>query len=1145
MVNFNSFRKLHQLFKKKKHEPCLDSEVEYREIVENSLVGVYIIQNNTFKFVNKRFCEISGYAYDEIVDKMSPTFLVFESDKGIVKENIRKRISKEKASIEYEFRGVKKDGSIVWLGVLGNLITFKGKPAISGTVVDITERKKVEDALHIREERLRETLVVTKIGTWEWNVAEDTWLASPIYYTMLGYEPVVGPSDRTVWLNRVHPEDRANVKAKINDVITNEADRYIYEARMLHADGTYRWHQVIGHTIEKDNLGKIKRMVGIRKDITDFKQAEEELRISENRLRVLIDTLPDLVWLKNPHGVYLQCNQRFEQFYGATEKEIVGKTDYDFVSKDLADFFRQKDNDAAVAGKPTINEEELTFADGHKEILETIKTPMYESDGTFMGVLGIGRDITQRKKSKQELIKNEAIISTAVENLPIVFFLIDKDGIFNLSIGAGLKGLGLLPNQVVGQSVFDLYKDYPKTIEAIKKALAGEFVNFESNVNGVHYLNIVHPMTISGKRVGIVGVGLDITERKKANESLKLFSTLIDNSNDAFEVYDPKTGRVIDVNETGHKTLGYSREEFLKLSVYDIDPFVDKNNFKKNIQELRKSEFRTWQSIHKRKDGSTFPVEVNIRLVKLEKEYLVSVARDISLRKQNEELVVKLSHAVEQSPVSIIITDKNGNIEYSNPKTFEVSGYKKEEVLGKNPRIFSSGDRASSEYKALWENLLAGKEWKGEFQNRKKNGELFWEFVYISPILNATGEITHFVAIKEDITERRKMIEELIYAKNKAEESDRLKSAFLANMSHEIRTPMNGILGFASLLKEPELSGELQNEYIQIIEKSGARMLNIINDIVSISQIESGIIDINLSETNINSQLQFVYDSLKLDADHKDLNFSFTCEFPESRAVITTDIEKFYGILLNLVKNAIKYTDKGTVEFGYVVKGEKLEFYVKDTGIGISNEKVELIFERFIQADITDKMARQGAGLGLSISKAYVEMLGGEIWVDSEESKGSTFFFTLPRNVDKDKKVNITTGVDPDTEAKTFIPEKSGLKVLIAEDDEASEMLMSIKIQKFSREILKVNTGTNAIETCLNNPDIDLILMDIQMPGMNGYEATRKIREFNKKVIIIAQTAFALEGDKEKAIEAGCNNYISKPISQDELLSLVQFYFAK
>ncbi len=381
--------------------------------------------------------------------------------------------------------------------------------------------------------------------------------------------------------------------------------------------------------------------------------------------------------------------------------------------------------------------------------------------------------------------------------------------------------------------------------------------------------------------------------------------------------------------------------------------------------------------------------------------------------------------------------------------------------------------------------------------------------------------------------------------KQRAEESNRLKSAFLANMSHEIRTPMNGILGFTGLLKEPELSGEEQQKYIQIIEKSGARMLNIINDIVSISKIESGIVDINLSETNINNQLQFVYDFLKLDADNKNLKLSFTCALPEKEAIIKTDSEKFYGILSNLVKNAIKYTDKGTIEFGYTNKGEEFEFYVKDTGIGIPKERQEAIFERFIQADIVDKMARQGAGLGLAISRAYVEMLNGRTWVESEEAKGSTFFFTIPCNIDYVKNINNTTNVFSENKSKPIIPKKLGLKVLIAEDDEASEMLISIELEKFSREILKVTTGIDAVEICRQHPDIDLVLMDIQMPGMNGYEATREIRKFNKDVIIIAQTAFALIGEKDKAIEAGCNDYIAKPIKKAELQSLIQKNFKK
>jgi len=396
------------------------------------------------------------------------------------------------------------------------------------------------------------------------------------------------------------------------------------------------------------------------------------------------------------------------------------------------------------------------------------------------------------------------------------------------------------------------------------------------------------------------------------------------------------------------------------------------------------------------------------------------------------------------------------------------------------------------------------------------------------------------IANKELVLQNKEMEKravELIIAK----ESDKLKSAFLANMSHEIRTPMNGILGFAELLKEPGLTGDQQQEYIRIIEKSGARMLNIINDIVDISKIEAGFMIVNNADANINEKIEFIYIFFKPQVEEKGMQFFFKNTLPTKEATIRTDSEKVYSILTNLVKNAIKYSKEGTIEFGYIKKDETLEFYVKDTGIGIPKDRQSAIFERFIQADIPDKMVRQGAGLGLSISKAYVEMLGGKIWVESEEGIGSTFYFTLPYNAEPDAEPE-EKNVVPAQDEKNQIKD---LKILIAEDDETSEMLISITVKKFSKEVIEARTGNEAVEVCRNNPDTDLILMDIQMPIMNGYEATRQIRQFNKDVVIIAQTAFGLSGDREKAIEAGCNDYIAKPINKDELLSLIQKYFKK
>jgi CheY-like chemotaxis protein/nitrogen-specific signal transduction histidine kinase len=409
--------------------------------------------------------------------------------------------------------------------------------------------------------------------------------------------------------------------------------------------------------------------------------------------------------------------------------------------------------------------------------------------------------------------------------------------------------------------------------------------------------------------------------------------------------------------------------------------------------------------------------------------------------------------------------------------------------------------------------------------------------------LNREGKTVGLWGAAQDITQRKQAEEELLRAKEKAEESDRLKSAFLANMSHEIRTPMNGILGFTELLLEPNLSSEQKEEYIEIVHKSGQRMLNTVTDIIEISKIEAGMIQTSFKVTDINSKLEELMTFFKQEASQKGLKLSLKKVLPSQDKNLLTDVNMLNSIISNLLKNAIKYTNSGFIEVGCSKGDDFIQFYIKDTGIGIPADRIEAVFERFIQADIADTRAFQGSGLGLTISRSYVEMLGGKIWVESREGEGSTFYFTLPTGIIMEEEISgqgkrFLYSANGKTKA-TF----SGLKILIAEDEDLSYIYISSILKDYCREILKAQTGIETVELCKNNPDIDLVLMDIKMPEMNGYAATEKIREFNKEVIIIAQTAFALSGDREKAIKAGCNNFISKPIKKDVLLKLIDKYF--
>jgi len=373
---------------------------------------------------------------------------------------------------------------------------------------------------------------------------------------------------------------------------------------------------------------------------------------------------------------------------------------------------------------------------------------------------------------------------------------------------------------------------------------------------------------------------------------------------------------------------------------------------------------------------------------------------------------------------------------------------------------------------------------------------------------------------------------ELEMAKAKAEGSNRLKTAFLQNMSHEIRTPMNGIMGFTELLSNPDLSNDERQSYINIVTKSGDRMLNTFNNLVEVSMIETGNVTLHFSTINLNGEFGDLYADYHDEARRKNLTLTFYSDLPDNEANIYTDREKLSSILAHLIKNAIKYTTGGTVTFGYRKKGDWLELYVEDHGVGIPPERQHAVFDKFTQADIDNKDALEGSGLGLTVAKAYVEMLGGTIWMKSVENKGATFYFTIPF------KISGETGNGESDMHHAAITRKP--KMLIAEDEPYTKDYLTIILQNICSEILYADNGLDAVTICRKNPDIDLVLMDIKMPQMNGYEATREIRKFNKDIVIIAQTAYALSSDREKALEAGCNNYISKPINRDALVTMIE-----
>jgi hypothetical protein len=496
-------------------------------------------------------------------------------------------------------------------------------------------------------------------------------------------------------------------------------------------------------------------------------------------------------------------------------------------------------------------------------------------------------------------------------------------------------------------------------------------------------------------------------------------------------------------------------------------------------------------------------------------------------------------------------------MEFVSHGAFELTGYKPEEIMQGKPvdygEIIHPEDREFV-WRSVQESVSKNSHFQVEYRIIDKYGALKW--VWERGIVVEKGESAMLEGFIMDVTQRRNAEEqlkeknealeeslgeirdinaELKKAKEKAEESDRLKSAFLANMSHEIRTPMNGIMGFAHLLKKARLSGEKRQQYIEMIEQSGNRMLNIINDLIDISKIEAGQVEVHPSEFNVNEQLRYLYTFFLPEAETKGLKLTVTKPLPDDKAFVYNDKDKFYLIFSNLIKNALKYTHEGSIHFGYLQKGKELEFYVEDTGVGIPGDKQKAIFDRFFRADMPTGNFYEGAGLGLSITKAYVEMLGGEIDLQSEEGEGTRFLFTLAY----EGKPSEESSAQYPTRENLQANKLKDMTLLIVEDDSTADLFITEMLNDKCNKIVHAKNGKEAVDLLRERDDIDLILMDIKMPEMDGYTATKKIREFNNDVVIIAQTAYALSGDREKAISAGCDDYLTKPIDEEEFFRVL------
>jgi PAS domain S-box-containing protein len=626
---------------------------------------------------------------------------------------------------------------------------------------------------------------------------------------------------------------------------------------------------------------------------------------------------------------------------------------------------------------------------------------------------------------------------------------------------------------------------------------------------------------------------------EKLKESEERLKILFEYAPDAYYLSDLK-GNFIDGNIAAEKLMGYNRNEligmsFLKFNLLSLKqiPRAAKLLVKNSLGRATGPD----EFVLNRRDGIKITVEILTHPVKIKNQTLVlGIARDITERKRAEEALreseEKYRLLVNTANESIIVA-QDGLLKFVNNITIELLEVTSEqELIGRPfPEFIHPDDQLMvvENYRRRIAN--EGPQQRYTFRVITHKGIIKW--VEINATLFEWQGRPATLNFLSDITERKHAEEELIKAKDKAEEGDRLKTAFLHNISHEIRTPMNAIVGFSALLGEPDIDTQSRKDYIEVIMQSSNHLLAIISDIVDISNIEANLVKIEKNKTNVNSTLQSLCDQFIPKTNEKKIKLVCETALSDSDALVLTDSTKLNQILINLINNAIKFTDKGYVKVGCVLTDKFLEFSVSDTGIGIPAEYHAKIFNRFYQVQHSVSRLYEGTGLGLAISKAYTDHMGGKIWFTSEPGKGSSFYFTVPY----EKLVMETRIADEKSVAEGFVfPVKK--TILVAEDMDSNFKLIKYFLSEVNINLIRAVNGKEAVEKCLSNKNIDLILMDIKMPVMDGYTAVKLIREKNSAIPIIAQTAYI--DDKEQALEFGCSGFISKPFDKKGLLKVLQ-----
>ncbi len=988
-------------------EALKNSESKYHGIFDanNDGISIFLINPDqtpgNFVEANKAAYEMVGYTKEEF---SLLNVLDLEAD------NLNNRHEKINESLEkgqhinLKTKLKHKTGKLINVHVTIVPIRYNNQVAIMNIVRDLTEREKVEDELH-ESEKIYQNLVERLPDGMYKSTHEGKFIdVNQAMYTMLGYHS----KEELLSINikeelYFEPEDRESI-------ILKERFEEMGIFRLKKKDGSEIWVEDHGwYTLDEN--GEVLFHEGIMRDVTVRKLTEDALMESEERFKMLYEKAPIGYQSLDKNGNIIDVNETWLELMGYEKDEVIGSWFGNFLTPENINNFETQFPKFKDSG--TVQTEfEMVKKNGSIIIIQLEGRVGHAADGTFKQTHCVLSDITERRKTEKAIADERILLKTLIDNIPDFIYVKDTSCRKIISNKADLELLGLKDEKdAIGKT--DLELIYAEFAEQSYKDDLSVIQNGESILNKVEYISNRNggiqcisttkiPLTNdSGEIIGLVGVGHDITIQKQREQKIIQLSKGIEQS----------PASIIITDTSGN--IEYVNSKFTEISGYSFEEVKGKNpNILQSGYTPKEEYYRLWNSItsnneyhteiqNRKKNGELHWESVLISPIRDENGTIINymaIKEDITNRKKTDLEILKLSVAIEQNPASVVITDTEGVIEYVNKKFVSVSGYTKHSLVGKILRILKPGHTSDETYVEIWNKLFAGKVWKGEHQNRTKKNELYWESVIISPIKNQEGKITNFIVLSENISDRKKMEKDLIAAKEKAEESDRLKSAFLANMSHEIRTPLNSILGFSDLLNAPDLDHESRIEFVSLINSSGNNLLSIINDILDISKIEAGQVSLMKNEFSAQNLILKIQKEYSFKASSKGIELRLANHQPDHELIILSDESRIKQVLINFVGNALKFTDSGYIEIGVKLANNKIQFHVKDTGIGIAEDFHDKIFDRFRQVEAAQTRKYGGNGLGLAITKNLAELLGGKISLQSELNEGSTFFFTLPKD---------------------------------------------------------------------------------------------------------------------------------------------------